>query len=185
MPPPFFTTSYEELCRRAEEPDFFKKYFILAEEKGDSSMIRDSDEFNDHITKIERRVWKDKLPDNNAKTVQGIKKLPTYDVPPIAIAALGLAMKDGATKYGRFNWHETGITASIFIEAAMRHLIDFMNGEDYAQDSKVHHLGHLMSCCAIILDSQMRGIMIDDRPKGDKVKTIEDFLKVLKNEASL
>jgi hypothetical protein len=105
------------------------------------------------------------LVDTNLKTAAAAKKPKLSDVPPVALFALGAAMSDGKEKYGRFNWRETGSTASVFYDAMMRHLADWYNGEDFADDSKVHHLGHLMASCAILLDSSLHGKLNDDRQK--------------------
>lgn len=107
------------------------------------------------------------LVDTNLKTAAAQGKPKLSDVPPVALFALGAAMSDGATKYGRFNWRDTGSTASIFYDAMMRHLVEWYNGEDYAHDSKVHHLAHLMASCAILLDSSTHGILNDDRRPSD------------------
>jgi len=103
--------------------------------------------------------------DGNLKTIAALKKPRLSDVPPVALFAVGAAMSDGASKYGRFNWRETGSTASVFYDAIQRHLVDWYNGEDYAHDSKVHHLGHIMASCAILLDSELHGKLNDDRDK--------------------
>jgi hypothetical protein len=101
--------------------------------------------------------------DKNLKTLAAIGKPRMSDVPPVALFALGAAMSDGKDKYGRFNWRETGATSSVFYDAMMRHLAAWYSGEDYAPDSKVHHLGHIMASCAILLDSTAINILNDDR----------------------
>ena len=106
-----------------------------------------------------------KLVDTNLKTAAAAKKARLSDVPPVALFALGAAMSDGATKYGRFNFRETGSTSSVFYDAMMRHLTDWYSGEDFADDSKVNHLGHIMASCAILLDCQLHGKLNDDRMK--------------------
>jgi hypothetical protein len=105
------------------------------------------------------------LPDNNPKTAVAASKARLSDVPPVALFALGAAMSDGAAKYGRFNYRDTNVTASVFYDAMMRHLADWYNGEDCASDSKLSHLGHLMASCAIILDAQVHSKFNDDRDK--------------------
>jgi hypothetical protein len=107
------------------------------------------------------------LADNNPKTLAALSKPRLSDIPPVAMFAMGAAMSDGATKYGRYNWRDTSATASIFYDAISRHLIDWYNGEDYAHDSKIHHLGHIMASCAILLDSMRNGNFNDDRDKRD------------------
>lgn len=106
------------------------------------------------------------LVDGNLKTAAAQNKPRLSDVPPVALFALGAAMSDGKDKYGRYNWRETGTTASVFYDAIHRHLADWYNGEDYANDSGVNHLGHIMASCAILLDSELHGSMNDDRDKS-------------------
>lgn len=88
-------------------------------------------------------------------------------IPPAALLDLGAAMADGARKYGKFNWREHEVTASVYEDALMRHLMAWRDGEDAAPDSGVSHLGHIMACCAILLDAKASGKLIDDRgPPG-------------------
>jgi hypothetical protein len=103
--------------------------------------------------------------DNNPKTLVALDKPRISDVPPVALFAMGAAMSDGASKYGRYNYRDTSATASVFYDAIQRHLNDWYNGEDYADDSKVHHLGHIMASCAILMDSELHGTFKDDRDK--------------------
>jgi len=105
----------------------------------------------------------DELPDKNLKTIAAAGKPKLSDVPPVSLFALGAAMSNGAEKYGRFNWRNTGSTSSVFYDAMMRHIADWYNGEDFAHDSHVHHLGHIMASCAILLDSELNGSLNDDR----------------------
>ena len=100
----------------------------------------------------------------NMKDAYGKMKAPTHNIPSAAIFALGAAMADGAKKYQPFNWREANVTASIFFDADQRHIWDWWEGEDYAPDSLVHHLGHQMACCAILLDAIQQGNFVDDRP---------------------
>lgn len=105
--------------------------------------------------------------DNNPKTLAAQSKPKVSDVPPVALFALGAAMSDGATKYGRFNWRDTSVTASVFYDAILRHLTAWYNGENHAPDSKVHHLGHIMASCAILLDAERHAVFNDDRDSRD------------------
>lgn len=106
------------------------------------------------------------LPDANPKTAAAASKPKTSGVPPVAIMALGAAMQNGVDKYGKFNWRDTGVTASVFYDAMMRHLNEWYAGEDFTSDSKVHHLAHLMAGAAIILDATQHGKLNDDRSKA-------------------
>lgn len=101
--------------------------------------------------------------DKNLKTLAAISKPRMSDVPPVALFALGAAMSNGKDKYGRFNWRDTGTTSSVFYDAMHRHLAQWYSGEDFAADSKVHHLAHIMASCAILMDSEFQGSLNDDR----------------------
>lgn len=103
-------------------------------------------------------------PDDNPKTLIGLTKPSLSAIPPIAMFHMGGAMADGRRKYGAMNWREKRVTASIYYDAAMRHLLSWFDGEEMAADSGVHHLGHAMACFAIILDAQATGNLNDDRP---------------------
>jgi hypothetical protein len=103
--------------------------------------------------------------DSNLKTAAAAGKPKMSDVPPIALFALGAAMSDGARKYGTVNWRATGSTSSVFYDAMMRHLVAWYSGEDFAEDSGIHHLAHLMASCAILLDSSLHNKLNDNRPE--------------------
>lgn len=103
--------------------------------------------------------------DANLKTRAALGKPTTFAIPPVSVLALGAAMEDGARKYGVFNWRGTGVTASVFFNAMERHLLAWRNGEDFAPDSGIHHLAHLMASAAILLDAEACGVYNDDRPE--------------------
>ena len=102
--------------------------------------------------------------DTNPKDLIGQTKLQTWLVPPSAKIALAEALTDGANKYGPFNWREKGVRATVYIAAAERHVMSYLDGEDSAEDSGVHHLAHAMACFAILLDAIAQGNIVDDRP---------------------
>lgn len=104
------------------------------------------------------------IPDDNPKTVFGLKKPPTHFTPPVAEMHLGLAMQNGGEKYGMMNWREKTVSSSVYYDAARRHLAAWWDGERVAPDSGVHHLGHVMACCAILLDAEAQANLNDDRP---------------------
>jgi len=105
------------------------------------------------------------LPDErNPKDLLGIKKVPLHLVPPASTIYQALAMWNGAEKYGPYNWREKKVIASIYIDATMRHLAAWLDGEEYADDSKLPHLAHALACIGIIVDAFETGNLIDDRP---------------------
>ena len=103
-------------------------------------------------------------PDDNPKTVIGVTKPAMSTIPPGALIPLMRAMQNGKDKYGLMNWRKHNVSSSIYYDAAMRHLMAWYDGEAVAEDSGVHHLGHVMACCAILLDAMAQGNLNDNRP---------------------
>ena len=100
----------------------------------------------------------------NPKDLLGAKKPDASKIPAVAIAWESLAMMDGAGKYDPYNWRANKVVASIYIAAAKRHLDAWFEGEEEAEDSGCHHLGHARACLGILLDAQETGNLLDDRP---------------------
>jgi hypothetical protein len=109
---------------------------------------------------------KSKADSTNPKDLVGNTKVSLSKLPVIAVAHGAMAMMDGAEKYGPYNWRDKSVVASIYVDAAMRHLQCWFEGQEQATDSKVHHLGHTIACCAILLDAQAKSKLVDDRPKN-------------------
>lgn len=99
----------------------------------------------------------------NPKDFIGSTKMPYHLWPNTATMLGTLALLDGAAKYGRSNWRHAGVRASIYYDAARRHLDAWFEGEDKTTDSGVDHLGHALACIAIIIDAQAAGKLNDDR----------------------
>lgn len=100
--------------------------------------------------------------DTNPKTSISVNKVPLHLVPPTVSAHLAVAYLNGAHKYGRMNWRETGASASVYVSAALRHINAFMEGENI-DDEGVHHLAAAMAGLGIILDALAAGVLNDDR----------------------
>jgi Domain of unknown function (DUF5664) len=111
-----------------------------------------------------------KLPGVSPKVFAGSKKVSMALLPGIAIAHGAHAMMDGADKYGPFNWRARPVPASVYVNACLRHVEAWFDGEETAEDSGVHHLGHAIGCLAILLDAQETGSLIDDRPINKKCR---------------
>lgn len=113
------------------------------------------------------RVLDGSIPDpdhTNPKDLVGVKKPPLDLVPPALMIHAAEAMRNGAEKYGPYNWRDKDVRARIYVGAAVRHLLEWLDGAEVADDSGVHHLGHAAACCGILLDAQSTGHLVDDRP---------------------
>lgn len=118
----------------------------------------------------------------NPKDLVGQKKVSISKLPAVAIVHGAHAMEYGASKYEAYNWRENAVVASIYIDAAQRHLLTWFEGQETAKDSGVHHLGHALACMAILLDAQETGNLIDDRPKTANRDMLDGLLERLKKQ---
>ena len=103
-------------------------------------------------------------------------------VPGVAIAHAAMAFENGAVKYGPYNWRDKAVEARTYVAAAMRHLHAYLDGEEYSADTvaagkPVHNLGHVIACCAILLDAQEQGNLIDNRPLAGKSSAMHEHVK--------
>lgn len=112
----------------------------------------------------------------NPKDIIGSNKVPMHLWPTVATVLGAMALLDGATKYGRSNFRATEVRASIYFDAALRHLMKWFEGEWYDPDSGLPHLGHALASLAIIVDAQAAGTLIDDRMfPGGFTKVIDEM----------
>lgn len=102
--------------------------------------------------------------DTNPKDAIGVKKAPMSVVPAQVMAELGLAMLEGATKYGRFNFRVAGVRASVYYDAAQRHLMAWFEGEDIDPASQLNHITKAIASLVVLRDSMLMGNWVDDRP---------------------
>ena len=116
---------------------------------------------------------------SNPKDAVGTGKVPFSTIPAPVLGELGLAMMEGALKYGRHNYRVVGVRASVYKDAALRHILAFWEGQDIDPDSGLPHLVKAMACCAVLRDSQWQGNWVDDRPP----KTPGDWVKELNEKA--
>jgi hypothetical protein len=100
---------------------------------------------------------------SNPKDVIGSNKMPLHLWPETATVLGSLGLLEGALKYGRSNWRAVGIRASIYYDAARRHLNAWFEGEEQDPDSGLPHLAHLLACVAILVDAGAKGNLTDDR----------------------
>lgn len=113
---------------------------------------------------MENEKDKDTNKDTNPKDNLGVRKVPIHCVSCAVIMEIGLGMMEGGRKYGTHNYREMGVLASVYYDAAMRHLMAYWEGEDIDFDSGLHHVTKAMSCLSVLRDSQLMGNCKDDRP---------------------
>lgn len=82
-----------------------------------------------------------------------------------AMEQIALVLAFGAQKYAAHNWRK-GIAYSRLLDAALRHLFAFADGEDNDPESGLSHIAHA-GCCIVFLLG-----MIEARPDQDDRHTV-------------
>lgn len=91
-------------------------------------------------------------------------KLPLGLIPRSAQEAEAAVLAFGAEKYDRHNWRK-GMAWSRLVDAALRHIAAWNDGEDYDAESGISHLAHARCCLGFLIEYQERRIGGDDRYK--------------------
>lgn len=101
----------------------------------------------------------------NPKDSLGIKKVGTHLIPTEVIAETGLALLEGALKYGAHNYRVAGVRASVYYDAVVgRHLAAWWEGEDIDPESGLSHITKAIAGLVVLRDSMFIGNWVDDRP---------------------
>lgn len=119
------------------------------------------------------------LPDTNPKKQYGVASIPLEMWPDLASAYGALGLYNGSLKYGKANYANTPVEASIYIAAARRHLAAWCAGEEFDPADGVPNLGGVLANIAIILEARAAGTLIDDRMLQTGYLKERDALKAL------
>ncbi len=84
---------------------------------------------------------------------------------PYALEQVAMVLTFGAEKYDKHNWRK-GMDWSRLLDASMRHINAFNNGEDIDQESGLPHIAHAMCCLMMLLTYTKDNKNLDDRYKG-------------------
>ena len=115
--------------------------------------------------------------DTNPKDSVGIKKVPFSTVSAPVMAEVGLAMMEGARKYGRHNYRAAGVRASVYYDSCLRHLTSWWEGEDIDPDSGLNHVTKAMAGLMVLRDSMLIDNWNDDRPPKSKAGWVTELNK--------
>ena len=121
---------------------------------------------------MNNETWKQ----SNPKDLIGSDKLPLHLWPTTATAMGCIGMLNGMLKYGRTNFRVAGVRATIYIDAALRHLGAWLEGEECDPDDGVPHLAAALSCIAIVVDALAAGKLNDDRMVAGGYRKLVDAL---------
>jgi hypothetical protein len=81
-----------------------------------------------------------------------------------SIEAEAKAFAYGANKYGRDNYKK-GMNWSRLLDATLRHVFAFMDGQDFDDESKLNHLAHAKTNLAMLIYYYENKVGTDDRFK--------------------
>jgi hypothetical protein len=117
----------------------------------------------------------------NPKDALGIKKPPLSTIPAGVLLELGVAMLEGACKYGRHNYRTIGVRGSVYYDAALRHLISWWEGEDIDPDSDLSHITKAIASLVVLRDAMLNGNITDDRPpiSSTRMRALSDKVHTL------
>jgi len=132
--------------------------------------------WHDELGGLAGVVENEKPVSTNPKDLIGVTKPPLRLVPPALMLHVSKVMALGAEKYGPYNWRKHSVRYSIYLEAAMRHLLSALDGEEIDPESNQPHTAHVAACMGIVLDAQSLGKLVDDRATpGAAAKLIKDM----------
>ena len=109
------------------------------------------------------------------KAQLGVHKFPMSVVPACVMGEIGVAILEGALKYGAFNYRKTGIEASTYYDAVNRHLKAWWEGEDHDADSGMSHITKAITTLVVMRDSMINGHLHDNRPPAAKEGWVEEL----------
>lgn len=103
----------------------------------------------------------------NPKDAVAAAKPDLYLVPPALMIYVAKCMEDGKRKYSQGNWRdpEKKVRMTVYLSAALRHIMALSDGEDNASDTGLPHAAHAAACLGIILDAKGCDTLIDDRSR--------------------
>lgn len=129
-----------------------------------SKAIQDMNQEERRAMVAELRAEREGTKPTNPKDAFGIRKAPLSTIPAPVLMELGVAMQEGAAKYGRHNYRTLGVRGSVYYDAAMRHLMAWWEGEDIDPDSGLSHVTKAIASLAVLRDAMMQDKFNDDRP---------------------
>ena len=78
-------------------------------------------------------------------------------LPPSALLAVARVLEFGSRKYADNNWKHVAGAKTRYMDAAMRHLLQYLSGELEDKETGESHLAHAMCCLLFLLDAEETG----------------------------
>ena len=94
-----------------------------------------------------------------------------------------VAMTEGDSKYGGYNYRAAGVCVSTYVAALGRHIGKYYDRGEWADEKTgVPHLANALACIAVLIDGHVANNLTDDRPpkvQGDLYVWAESLSKKL------
>lgn len=125
-----------------------------------------------------RPLTNPEVKETNPKDAVGIRKWRIFSTIPMTVVwELGVAMMEGARKYGRHNYRVSGVRASVYVDAAMGHITQWWEGEDTDADSGLNHITKAIASLVVLRDAMIQKQIVDDRPPATNVDMVRKDLQ--------
>ena len=120
----------------------------------------------------------------NPKDAVGVAKWRQYcAVPATVIWEVGLALLEGARKYGRHNYRVAPVRSSAYVDAAKGHIDCYWEGEDIDPDSGLCHVTKAIASLVVLRDAMINDMVVDDRPpKAKDLSAHREYLQATVDE---
>ncbi|MER9833415.1 DUF5664 domain-containing protein [Mesorhizobium sp. M0145] len=129
-----------------------------------------------------RNVMEDQgLKVSNPKDNIGIRKWRQFAAVPLTvIAEIGVGMLEGHLKgYRRHNFRVAGVRASVYVDAAIGHIMQWWEGEDLDPDTGLSHITKAMCSLVVLRDAMIQAMLNDDRPPKGNLDQVRADLKAV------
>lgn len=115
---------------------------------------------------------------SNPKDAIGVRKWRYFTTIPMTVMAeVGAALFEGARKYGRHNYRSAGVRSSVYVDAAIGHIMQWWEGEDIDADSGLSHITKSITSLVVLRDAMIQDMLTDDRPPKAKLDSVRADLQ--------
>lgn len=120
--------------------------------------------YGNYLSRLEL-VTKTNTKPTNPKDRAATHRLDLTLFPESARIFGAIAMTEGDSKYGGYNYRVAGVNISTYIAALGRHIGKYYDHGEWADATTgVPHLANALACIAVLIDGHAKNNLVDDRP---------------------
>jgi hypothetical protein len=109
------------------------------------------------------------LKDTNPKDNIGSGKWRQFGTMPVRVLwEVAVGMMEGGLKYGRHNYRAAGVRATVYTDASIGHITQWIEGEDKDPDTGLSHITKAICSLMVLRDGMLEDNFVDDRPYRHK-----------------